>query len=1048
MKFNEYSLENEEQILKFWKSKKIVDHLRKRNKQGDPFYFLDGPPYTSGKIHLGHAWNKSLKDMVLRYKRLQGFDVWDRAGFDMHGLPTEHKVMAKFNLKTKEDIKKFGYDKFSNECYNFCIEMMDAMIVDFERIGTTLDYSDPDQPIKPKRIEKVWSFIKKAHNNERLYLGKRALHWDPKDGSALAKHELEYKDITDDSIYLKFKIKGTENEHLLIWTTTPWTIPLNLMVVLHPDYDYVKCKVGEEVWIVAEKLAEKVIKEVAGKEFEIIETVKGSTFEGLEYTAPFEGEFAEVEEVRKTNSKIYSVLMSPDAVHLDEGTGLVHMAPGCGDTDYELCLRNGVQPFNPINEYGVYPDESKLFAGLVAKKDDAKFIELMEENGSLIAKKKIRHSYPHGERSKAAVIFRTTEQWFLKVNDLKEKMLANNEKVYWNPEAGKNGFRSWLSGLRDNSITKQRFWGTPVPIWQADGDKDDIIVIGSIEELKELASKETPVPENLHKPWIDDGVLEKDGKKYYRLPDVLDVWIDPGCQSWIMLDNEENMDRFYPPNFIVEGKDQIRAWFNLLWTCSHIDMGVPSFENVYMHGFVTDVDGVKMSKSIGNIISPYEVIDKHGADVLRLYMIGNNAGEDANFSWEELIVKERFLKIIWNVHKLLISNSKEAGVNPFEMNNKLEQMETGLEEKYILSRLQSTIATVTEMMNKYQLDKIGTVIESLFFDLSREYIQMSRDQLATGSKEEKAVVLATIAEVLFGGLKMLQVLCPFSTEIIFLNLKEEFTFNEESISHFAWPQVDNNLHNSELESQMAILAGVLQAGLNAREKVRMGLRWPMKELVVVSSDDVVFKSVEAVRDLLKAQLNVKDVTLLSELPGVSIEAEINMRSLGPKYGKNSVQVIKHIKSQKMADIISTINSEGNYSFKLIDGSEAKLVLDDFTINREVPKGFSESGFKGGFVYLNLERSPALEAEGYAREIMRAVQNQRKEAGLEKTDSIVLHVQVPDVLENDLKEFESMIARKVGADKLLLAQTKAARSHKHVLEFNVKKQSFVMAFDKV
>ncbi len=1046
MKFESYSKDNEEKILHYWNTNKVTEHLRKRNKSGEPFYFLDGPPYTSGRIHLGHAWNKTLKDMVPRYKRMQGFDVWDRAGFDMHGLPTEHKVMAKFHLKNKHDIEKFGYDKFSKECYKFCTEMMHAMIIDFKRIGVTLDFSDPDQPIKSKRIEKVWGFIKKAHDNERLYLGKRSLHWDPKDGSALAKHELEYKDITDTSIYLKFKVTGAENEYLLIWTTTPWTIPLNLSVVVHPEYDYVKCEVDGEVWIVAEKLAEEVITNLVGKKFKVLETVKGSELEGTKYLPSFVGEFNEIEEARKTNDLIYSVLLSTDDVHLDEGTGLVHFAPGCGESDYELCVRRGIAPFNPIDEYGVYPTESKLLAGLIAKTDDSKFIELMEKNGTLIAQKKIRHSYPHGERSKAPVIFRCTSQWFLKVSDLKEKMVANNEDVYWNPESGKNGFRSWLSNLRDNSITKQRFWGTPAPIWQS--EDGDILVIGSVKELKKFATKETPVPENLHKPWIDDVVLEKEGKKYYRLPDVLDVWIDPGCQSWIMLENEENMKRYYPPTFIVEGKDQIRAWFNLLWTCSHIHLGKPSFKNVYMHGFITDVDGLKMSKSLGNITSPYEIIDKHGADVLRLYTSSATAGEDMNFSWEELVVKERFLKIVWNLQSLLLSNAKDSGINPFKLDSSLEKMQFGIEEKYILSRLQSTIQEVTTLMDEYKLDKVGSVIENLFFDLSRSYVQMARDRLATGTREEKEIVLYTLGQVFFSGLKMLQILCPFVSEEMYLNLKEAFGLSEVSISHYSWPKVDSSLHDEKLESQMAVIEGVVQAGLNAREKAKLGLRWPVKELVVVSTKKELVESVESLRSLLHDALNVKEVSVLQSLPGVSVSAEVNMRTVGPRFGKNSVQVMKHLSSVDMNVVLEDISAKGSYTFGLDDGSDAWISMEDLIVSREVPSGYTEGTCKNGFVYLNTSRSEELLAEGYARELMRLVQSERKSAGLLKTDSISLHLQVPQDLLVGILEFEKMISLKVGAKKLEINAQSAARKHSVVKEVTVKKQEFVLSFDVV
>ncbi|MAG60794.1 isoleucine--tRNA ligase [archaeon] len=1056
MKFKEYSLDNETAVLHYWHSKKTVEALRKRGAGKKKYYFLQGPPYTSGNIHLGHAWNMSLKDVVLRYKRMQGLDVWDRNGYDMHGLPTEQKVMKKFNLKDKQDILDFGLDKFATECEKFCTEIMHIMDKDFKRLGTTFDFSNPYQPIKKEFISSVWWLVKQAHKKKRLYQGLRTMHWDAATASAVAKHELEYKSVTDTSIYIKFKrtTKGApKDSHFVIWTTTPWTIPLNLAIMVNPDLDYVDVEVetngGKEVWTLAKTLHESVLEKAKIKKFKVIKEYKGKKLEGKSYEHPLKV-FDKLPENVQAAKKLFTVLLTKEYCDDTSGTGLVHTAPGCGPEDYEVGHTNGIPPFNCVNEEGFFADFKDEMNGLKAKDDDSKFIQMLDDEGVLIAKEKYTHDYPYGERSHEPVIFRTTKQWFFKMEDLKEKLLAMNEKVYWNPETSKNAFRSWLENLRDNSISKQRFWGTPIPIWKyvdPKTEEEEFIVVGSITELEKLSGQKVKNP---HIPFIDDITIEKDGKVFKRVPDILDVWIDAGTASWNCLDypqNEELIKRYFPADFILEGKDQIRGWFNLLMVASALGFDKLPFKNVYMHGFVTDVEGVKMSKSLGNITSPYEIIDKHGADVLRLYMASTTAGEDISFSWEEIVVKEKFLKIVWNLHKLLISSAKESGINPFALDADLEEMQLGSSEKYILSNLQSTLTRVTDLMETYRLDKVGDVIEALFFNLSRNYVQMVRDRLATGSKEEKEIVLFTVAKVMLDGLKMLQMFCPFVSEVMYLNLKEEFSLEEESISHYMWPKVEKKLMDTKLEAQMQTLDLVMQASLNAREKAKLGLRWPIKELVVVSADSKTVKAVESLRDLLKSQLNVKDITVMPNLPGVKVEAEVNMKTIGPRFGKQSPEVIKHLSKVKMVDVLSSIEEKGSYVFHLSDKSDAQISMNDLLVSREVPKGFTEGSFKGGFVYVNMSRSAELEAEGYARELMRLVQNERKKAGLEKTDVITLHLQVPKDLAEAVSKFTEMIQAKVGASHVLVESKKAAKKHKHTVEAKVKKQEFVISFDK-
>ena len=971
MKFPQYvHSEVEKEILSFWQSQKIVEKLREKRKEGKKFYFLEGPPYTSGRIHIGHAWNMALKDMILRYKRMQGLNVWDRMGYDMHGLPTERKVMAKFDLQYKEDIQDFGLAKFSEECEKFCLEMMESMDEDFQRLGSTLDFSDSYQPVKTSFMDGVWWLIKKAHEKGRLYEGLRTMPWDAATQTAVAKHELEYKRVQDTSIYVKFQSADDPEKYFVIWTTTPWTMPLNLAIMVNPSLTYVDVRVGNEIWVLAEDLVETVMEKV-GLDFTILESYSGRELVGKKYVHALHPEEFFPEDL-KENKKLFSVLLSEEYVDTSAGTGLVHCAPGCGPEDYEVGYQNKLPPFNCVDEKGFFQDLGK-YSGWKARTDDAKFIEALDESGALVAKEAYLHDYPHGERSQEAVIFRTTKQWFFKVEDLKEKMLKANEKIAWQPESAKNAFRSWLENLRDNSITKQRYWGTPVPIWKS--EDGDVLVVGSLEELEGLYGKKI---EKMHLPWIDDVVLEKGGKKYKRIPDVLDVWVDAGSASWNCLDfprEEKLFKEWFPADLILEGKDQVRGWFNLLMVGSFLGFDVPSFKQVYMHGFVADVDGVKMSKSLGNVISPYELIEKHGADVLRYYMMRTNAGSDINFSWDECKVKSRQLHIFWNLHRLLINLGKELDVNPFSLKFKDVEKHLDVEEKYMLSFASSRLKEVCSLMDAYRLDEVLVPLENLFLELSRTYIQMVRDKSASGSLEDKKVVLYVLRESFFEALKLFQCVAPFISEAMYLNLKEAFSLEEESISYFSCPKVNEKLIDASLEEKMAVAKVLIQSGLHAREKAKLGVRWPVKE-VVLSGDASVQEVVKTFETVLKRQLNCRAVRVSSD-------------SLGENF----------------------ISSE--YSLGSLEGS----------------------------VSLDTELSPALELEGFGREVGRRVQSLRRKSGLQKADRVRLVVSS----EYSLEGVKDDLAEKVGADALSFASVDACE---FTDSFKVKGKEFSIGFDKV
>ncbi len=1032
----------ETSVLSFWEKNKIYEKAKQKVANGKSYYFLQGPPYTSGRIHIGHAWNMSLKDMALRFKRMTGWNVWDRAGYDVHGLPTENKVQAKFKLETKEDILKFGMEPFIKECIAFSKEHALLMDQDFWRLGVWMDYENAYYPLNNSFIEGEWWLIKRAFEEKRLYKGKKVMHWCASCETALAKHELEYETITDESIFLKFALKNKPNEFLVVWTTTPWTIPFNLGVMVNPNLDYVRAKIdgANEVWIVAKALVNVFLGSI-GKKFSIVEECKGSHLEGLEYVHPLSSEISAFASLKIDNPRVHSVVLSEEYVDTTAGSGLVHMAPGCGPEDFEVGQKVGIPAFNALNEQGSF-ENMGVFSGWHAKANDKKFVAALDQAGCLIEKVPVTHEYAHCWRCHKPVVFRTTEQWFLRVEDLKEKILKANENVYWVPSWAKDAFASWVKNLRDNSITRQRFWGTPVPIWTCDSC-GRVDVIGSQDELQKFAA--TKVPSDLHKPWIDDVKLKCScGKLMSRDPDVLDVWIDAGTTSWNCLDfptRNDLMNGMYPADLVLEATEQIRLWFSMLMIGSFVALDKPAFKNVYVYGMILDYSGNKMSKSLGNVISPYEVIDKVGVDVMRYYMIGTPAGENVNFTWDECTNKQRNLGVLWNLHKYVIEICVEHKVNPSLLDAVVMQSLFGAEERFILSRLHSTIAKVTKLMEEYHFDNVPNELEQFFLDVSRTYVKLVREKVATGDKEDREVVMYTLFSCVHELLSLAAPVMPFVSEQMYQNVKEAFLLEVESVHLQNWPLAQKKLQDEKLEMSMKTVQLVIESVLAGRDKSRINVRWPLKSVEVECDGDVAL-AVELLEDVIKTQTNIKEVHVHEQVPFVQFSVKANVAMLGKDFG-NRAPLINDCLAKKDARSVVQSLQEGNLSVKL--GKEMVVLQKEHVlVSRVVPAHYHEVEFKGGRVYLNLERSSVLEAEGFAREIMRRVQSARKDAGLEKAHRITLHIQVPATLDEMLKPWHDRIALKCGAEKILVNQV--APTFEHVATADIKGEKVVIGFE--
>ncbi|MFP4402809.1 MAG: isoleucine--tRNA ligase [Candidatus Woesearchaeota archaeon] len=1010
--------EIEENTTKFWNENKIIDKVRNKNKDKKKFYFLDGPPYTSGRVHIGTTWNKCLKDLILRYKRMKGFCVWDRAGYDMHGMPIEQATMKELNIESRDEIKKIGISKFIQECKKTALKNMKLMNEDFKKMGVWMDFDNAYQPISKEFIEGEWWLIKKAHENNRLYKGEKTMTWCSNCETSLAKHELEYENINDNSIFLKFKIEGTENEYLVIWTTTPWTIPFNLGVMVNPDEFYVKVKIknSNEELILAKDLVKEILKENLELDYEILEEFKGEKLKGLKYIHPLNDELKPIyDELKIKSPKIHSVVLSKEYVTTTSGSGLVHMAPGCGPEDYEVGHKEGIKPFNNLTRSGIFPKEMNVFKGYTAKLDDEKFVDYFsKKKDMLLFKQKINHDYAHCWRCKKPIIYRTTKQWFFKIEDLKENMREINKEINWIPKyAGSKNYDSWLENLRDNGITRQIYWGTPLPIWVCNECKT-YEVIGSVNELKVKANE---IPQDLHKPWIDEVKWNcKCGGEMIREPDVLDVWIDSGSASWNCLNfpqEKEKFEKMFPADFILEGIDQIRGWFNLLFVASMVSMQKPSFKAVYMHGFVQDSLGRKMSKSLGNYILPEEVIEKYGADTLRYYMIGSTSpGNDINYNFDDMKLKHKNLGVLWNIKNLILN---------FAQNEKIElkipdKNDFGISEKFIYSKLNSSIKEIEEKLDRYKLNEAPLILEKVFLELSRKYIQLNRDKLSIGTKKEKELVFNVIFDVLFKTLKLFSMVCPYISEAIYQEFKEELKLEKKSIHEFEFEKYDEELINFELEEEFEIAFDAIQSILYGREKIQLGQRWPLKECIIVSNEKKIISSIEKLKEIIINQTNVKNIKTTNKFELGQTTIKPNVAEIGKEFGSKKDTIIERIMSMNFDSLLEKIKNEGQKM--TINGEEITLKEKHIQIIKNLPEHLIEIKFKFGKIYIDKTRNKELDSEGFAREIMRRVQTLRKKHDLKKTDLINLRIKTNDEeLEKMLSKHSEIIMQKVGASAI-------------------------------
>ncbi|MDD5337362.1 MAG: isoleucine--tRNA ligase, partial [Candidatus ainarchaeum sp.] len=730
----------EKEMAEFLEKNKVYEKAKKKNAHGEPYYFCDGPPYATGHIHPGTAWNKSLKDAMCRYWRMRGFNVRAQPGFDTHGLPIEVKVEQELGIRKKKEIEERGMDKFVEKCKAFADKYIEIMGGQFKSIGVWMDWENPYITYHDDYIESSWKTLKMAHEKKLMHQGVYVLPYCYRCETTMANYELEYGEETDPSIYVKFRVKG-KDEYLIIWTTTPWTLVANMAVMAHPKFSYVKAKVDDEVWIVAKERLDALLG-FAGKSATVLEEISGKKLEGTGYEHPFQ-DLIEKKAERE-------VVLSDEYVSLEDGTGLVHCAPGHGQEDFVVGKRFGIEIFSPVDGAGLYTREAGKYAGKNVRETSPEIISMLKERGMLIHEERIKHRYPHCWRCKTPLIFRATDQWFITISKLKERMMAEIETTEWYPAFAKDRFMEFASQAPDWCISRQRYWGIPLPIWRC-GKCAEIKVIGSRDELPDKGKD----LKDLHRPNIDAVELKCGcGGTMRRVADVLDVWFDSGNAVWASMDGKDAKAFGERAELILEGQDQIRGWFYSLLGSGLLRYDRIPYKRLMMHGFFVDEKGEKMSKSVGNFVPIEEILEKYGADSFRLWGMGNTIWEELRFNWNELKEAHSDLDILVNMGVFL---------ERFYPKTRIENAELYVEDKWLLSRMNSTLKEYHKAFENYQPNLgIRALRRFLVEDLSRFYMKIAKDRINKGENPEGA--LYAIYTSVFTALGMFAPVSPFIGE--------------------------------------------------------------------------------------------------------------------------------------------------------------------------------------------------------------------------------------------------------------------------------------------
>lgn len=1011
---------NEEEILKYWKENHILKEVREKNRGKKPFYFLDGPPFVTGTLHPGQLWVKTMKDIFLRYRRSRGFDTKDRAGYDVHGLPIENKVEKELNLTSKKEIEtKIGLENFIKRCREYVESYMGKMDADYERYGISLNFSDPYLPYKNEYIEEGWRIFKLIEQKGFLYKDKRTIPYCPHCETSLAQGTMEvaYTEERDPSIIVAFKIDKSksklkiqlpEDTSMLIWTTTPWTLPGNVAVAANPKELYVNIEAAGKSYILAKQRLDAVTN-LLNMSVAVKSEFYGSELEGIHYINPLETKVPEQKKLRK----YHRVVFTETLVSMGEGTGLVHMAPGHGLDDYLIGKEHRLPIFSPVKTDATYGEEAGEYAGLkIPGEANTRVLQDLKSLGVLMDEGVIVHSYPHCWRCDSKVIYIASEQWFLRIQKVKKKLVGENRKVRWHPSDAVSWEEEVLKNSPDWNISRQRYWGIPLPIWVCN-EHAHISVIGSLSELRERAINREQVDKlsDLHRPYIDRILIkcEKCGGEMRRVTDVFDVWFDSSISFRASL-SEQEFEKLFPIDFILEGKDQLRAWFSVLLKTGVMAYGKKPFNNIVIDGMLLDEKGREMHKKLGNYVSPAELLDTVSADTFRLWSASHTPWLDLLFNRGELEDARKAILVLYNVTNLL---TEYQGAIGYETKTKKRISGRGLdsENNWILSRLETTVQKMTGFLDNYEAHlAVNTIKSFITEDLSRFYLKLAKKKILYESKKRARATIDVVNYVFYKTLILASPAIPFTAEKLYLDRYKHM----KSISLEDWPRPNKKLINERLENDFEVAKEAITAILNSREKAGIKLRWPIASATLELKDDASYNAVQRLGDVIEGYANTKKLEL-KRTEGVNEEARPIFARIGPDFKENAAEVAEALRHADARQLRKGVEESGHYPLHTTKGL-FDVKAEHFAILEKV-EATDAVVFKHGKAYVDEKMTKELKDEALVREFERRVQMIRKELQLKKRERIGIGYFAAGEVGEAIRNNASKICKDINSEKL-------------------------------
>ena len=1028
-------VEREKQVEKFWEDNQIFEKSMKV-REGNPSYvFYDGPPTANGKPHIGHVETRVIKDMIPRYRTMKGYQVPRKAGWDTHGLPVELEVEKKLGLDGKDQIEKYGVEPFIEQCKE-SVWKYEGMWEDFSHtVGFWADMKNPYVTYHNDYIESEWWALKEIWKKGLLYEGHKIVPYCPRCGTPLSSHEVAqgYKDVKERSAVVRFKVKG-EDAYILAWTTTPWTLPSNVALCVNPDEDYVKVTSKGYTYYMAAALVDTVLGEGA----EVLEHYQGKDLEFKEYEPLFP-----YAEKRIGNKKAYYVVCDT-YVTLTDGTGVVHIAPAFGEDDSKVGHRYDLPFVQLVNEKGEMTEETP-WAGTFCKKADMAVLQALEDKDLLFDAPLFEHSYPHCWRCDTPLIYYARETWFIRMTAVKEDLIRNNNTINWIPESiGKGRFGDWLENVQDWGLSRNRYWGTPLPVWQCECGHQDCI--GSIEELKEKADN-CPDDIELHRPYIDAVTIKcpKCGKEMHRVPEVIDCWFDSGsmpfAQHHYPFENKETFEKQFPAQFISEAVDQTRGWFYSLLAISTLLFNKAPYENVIVLGLVQDENGQKMSKSKGNAVDPFDALQTYGADAIRWYFYTSSAPWlPSRFAGKTVVEGQRkFMGTLWNTYAFFVLY---ANIDNFDATKySLEYEKLAVMDKWLLSKLNTVVGEVDDNLDHYRIPEAARALQEFVDEMSNWYVRRSRERFwAKGMEQDKINAYMTLYTALVTVAKAAAPMIPFMTEDIYQNLVKSIDASApESIHLCDFPEVHENWIDPKMEEDMADLLEIVVMGRAARNTANIKNRQPIGTMYVKSE----FQLSEFYKEIIEDELNVKEVVFKDDIADfISYSFKPQMRTVGPKYGKllNKIKtVLSELDGNKaMAELKST----GELKLD-IDGQEIVLLEEDLLIDMAQMEGYVSESDHTITVVLDTNLTPELIEEGFVRELVSKIQTMRKEAGFEVMDKIRVYAKDNDKIVDIMKNHGDEIKSEVLAEDIVTGETKGYEK-----EWNINSEKVTMAVERI